>query len=78
MRTIYNSYNACMDDKVQDEARILVRDYFDRLVPIGYNPREIAHYLIGAVMTEEAEIVLKNAMDMRRKEREDACRTQSS
>ena len=76
MKTFFNEYNAfqMLDN---EDAQLLVntvdpflKSVMKIFVDKGYNPREISHWIMLSVSGIEAETVLRNAMDMRREERQ--------
>ena len=69
MKTLYNEYNAAVGPDAQELsalgdnfAEAIMSNYEAR----GYNPREVAHILIGAISTVESEHVIRNAMKLRK------------
>ncbi len=60
MKSLYDKdcrYNKDAQD-ADHEVTAFVNPIFERLIAAGYNPREISHILIGAIMQEEYSRVL--------------------
>ena len=72
MKSFYNEYWAATSEDAAELRDIVdgtLVPIFNRFMDRGYNAREIAHLIQGAISNHEAEVTLRRAMAMRKQEK---------